>query len=472
MNNKAIRFIKNFSYAITSNILSLLISTLIILIVPKLIGVEEYGYWQLYLFYSSYVGFLHFGWNDGIYLRYGGIEYSKLDKKLLNNQFYLLLMFQVILFIVGFVLLGKLSWDSDRLIIFRMSLVCMVLMNSSIMLQYLLQCTNRIKEYAMLTITDRLSYISLIIIFLSLGIRNFEIMLYADLIGKLISLLIGAYYCRDIIFNRGVGFKPPFKEAYINISIGIKLMLSNIASMLIIGIVRLGIEKNWNVETFGKVSLTLSISNLMMVFINAIGLIMFPILRRSEKNRLAELYKMLRDLLMLILFVTLIIFYPLRSLLILWLPDYADGLIYMAILFPISIYEGKMALLVNTYLKTLREEKAMLRLNSVTMILSIFMTIISTVIIKDLTFSVFTIIILLAFRSIIAEFYLSRLLKISIIKDIALENILTMIFIFSAWKMDDWVGLIVYIFMFAIYFFIKKKDIFNTLTNIKMILRA
>ena len=78
MNSKAIEFIKNMSYSISSNLVSLIISTIVILIIPKIIGVEEYGYWQLYLFYTSYIGFLHFGWNDGIYLRYGGKEYKKL----------------------------------------------------------------------------------------------------------------------------------------------------------------------------------------------------------------------------------------------------------------------------------------------------------------------------------------------------------------------------------------------------------
>ena len=77
------------SYTIFSNFVSLIASALVILIIPKLIGVEEYGYWQLYLFYSSYVGFLHFGWNDGIYLRFGGEDYNNLDKNLFNNKKYL-----------------------------------------------------------------------------------------------------------------------------------------------------------------------------------------------------------------------------------------------------------------------------------------------------------------------------------------------------------------------------------------------
>lgn len=80
------KLLLNSSYAITSNLLSLLVSTLVILILPKLIGVEEYGYWQLYLFYTSYVGFAHLGWIDGIYLKYGGEEYERLDKQKFSHN--------------------------------------------------------------------------------------------------------------------------------------------------------------------------------------------------------------------------------------------------------------------------------------------------------------------------------------------------------------------------------------------------
>ncbi len=82
MKSKIINLIKNFTYILTANLISLLIATLIVLIVPKLIGVEDYGYWQVYLFYVSYVVFMHFGWSDGIYLRYGGKQYKELDKRL------------------------------------------------------------------------------------------------------------------------------------------------------------------------------------------------------------------------------------------------------------------------------------------------------------------------------------------------------------------------------------------------------
>ena len=75
MNSRLKSLITNSGYAIFSNLLSMLISALVVLVLPKVVGVASYGYWQLYLFYVSYVGFFHLGWIDGIYLKYGGQHY-------------------------------------------------------------------------------------------------------------------------------------------------------------------------------------------------------------------------------------------------------------------------------------------------------------------------------------------------------------------------------------------------------------
>ncbi|OTO76655.1 hypothetical protein A5865_000513, partial [Enterococcus sp. 12E11_DIV0728] len=60
--------------------------------------------------------------------------------------------------------------------------------------------------------------------------------------------------------------------------------------MLIIGSIRFFVEKRWTIETFGKLSFTLSISNMFMTFINAVGVVMFPLLRRTNQNKLPHLY--------------------------------------------------------------------------------------------------------------------------------------------------------------------------------------
>lgn len=472
MNSKAINFLKNFSYTLSSNLISLLISTLVTLIIPKLIGVEEYGYWQLYLFYSSYIGFLHFGWIDGIYLRYGGEEYNNLDRKLFFSQFIMLLSSQLLIGITVWVISGSLVLDADKGFIIKMVALALIIVNTRTMLLYILQATNRIREYARITMSDRILYIILIIFFLLVGIRDYKLMIVADLIGKLLSLFYAMYYCKNIVFNKLCIFYFSLYEIVININVGIKLMFSNIASMLIIGIVRFGIERTWDVATFGKVSLTLSISNMTMLFINAIGIIMYPILRRTNQEKLPAIYTTMRYFLMTVLFAVLVIYYPIKTLMSAWLPQYAESLMYMALVFPMFIYEGKMALLINTYLKTLRKEKMMLKINLISMALSLILTMLSTQTFKSLDLAIINIVLLLAFRSMLAELYLSKELKIIVNKDILLELLLTTVFIISGWFVNSWYTALIYGVSYILYIITKAKDIANAIKSLKSLMKS
>jgi O-antigen/teichoic acid export membrane protein len=472
LNNKALHFIKSFSYTLSSNFINLLISTLVVLIVPKLIGVEEYGYWQLYLFYASYVGFLHFGWNDGIYLRYGGKEYKDLNKNLFFSQFYMQVLLQVIIAVIIVIVSIFTLNNGNRIFIFQMIAINLVLTNLVSMLQFILQATNRFKEYSKITMLGRILYFVLTIVLLISGLRDYKILILADLVGRLISLIYAMYCCKDIVVYKVRSFYFSFKEMIDNINVGIKLMFANIASMLIIGVVRFGIEKNWDVTTFGKVSLTLSISNLMMTFINAVGIIMFPILRRTDESKLSYIYNMMRDFLMTLLLGALIIYYPLKVVISLWLPQYTESLLYMAILFPMFIYEGKMALLINTYMKSMRKERNMLIINLISLIFSILLTIITTILLKSLDLAITSIVITLAFRSVIAELYLSKILKIDMMKEIILELIITMIFILTSWFINSWHVTLIYGVVYFSYLVIKRKSIKYSLNNIKALVKV
>lgn len=472
LNVKVLSFIKNMSYTISSNLISLIVSTLVVLVVPKLIGVTEYGYWQLYLFYTSYVGFLHFGWNDGIYLRYGGENYRNLNKKLFYSQYISILFFQLIIGSFLFLIVNIFGQDPNRIFIFRMIAFSLVIINVRTFFLYVLQATNRIKEYAQITIIDRVIYIILMLILISLNIRDFKAMIIADVVSRFISLAYSLYTCKEITYNRITTYKLSFKETAININVGIKLMFANIAGNLIIGAVRFGIERTWDVTTFGKVSLTLSLSNMLMIFINAIGIIMFPILRRTNMEKLGGIYTTLRDFLMIFLLGILVLYYPLKTIMVMWLPQYAESLLYMALVFPIFIYEGKMALLINTYLKTLRREKVLLRINLISMALSLLMTYATTQIFNNLNIAIVTIVILLAIRSAMAEMYLSKELSIRVKKDIVLEVLLTIVFILSGWFVNSLMTMLIYGMTYIIYLLIKRKDIVNTIQNIKLLMKA
>ncbi|SHJ79072.1 Membrane protein involved in the export of O-antigen and teichoic acid [Clostridium amylolyticum] len=472
MENKAIQFIKNFFYTISSNLISLIISTLVVIVVPKLVGVEEYGYWQLYLFYSSYVGFLHFGWSDGIYLRYGGEEYSDLDKKTFSSQFYMMMIFQFFIAVIIVIVAILFVNNNDRVFIFIMVALNALIVNVLSVLLLTLQATNRIKNYAQINIISRVSYIILILMFLFIGVREYRVMIVADLMGKTLSLIYAIYACKDIVINKLNTLNLSFTETIENIRVGIKLMFANIASMLIIGVVRFGIEYSWDVSTFGKISLTLSVSNLLMLFINATGIVIFPVLRKLSVEALPQLYLVVRDILMVILFGILVLYFPMNALLTRWLPNYADSLAFMALLFPISLYEGKMGLLINTYLKTLRKERFIMRVNMIVLLLSGISTIFTTVIFRNLNAAVLSILIAISIRSILAEKYLAEVLKINVIKDIIYETTLTVLFVLIGWNINSIAGFALYLFAVISYVFLKRKGLKDSFNKMKMYMES
>ena len=457
MNKKA--FFKNISYTLGSNVLSFVISVIAVLVVPRFLGVELYGYFQLYIFYVNYIGFFHFGWADGVYLRYGGAYYDELDKHKMSGQFWGLFFFEALISIsIG--LYGVLCVSEEqRTAVLLCTAIAVVLVLPRTLLQYLLQCTNRIKENAVVVTVERIGYLVFVLVVLFVGIKDFLPVVIADLIGKLIALVFALYYCRSIVKSAPERVVNILQEAKDNISVGIKLMFSNVASLLIIGIVRYAMERRWDIVSFGKVSLSISVSNMLMVMVTAVSLVMFPTLRRINNDQYAHVYITIRSILMYCLLGMLIVYYPAKLILSAWLPQYADSLRYMAILFPMCVFESKYSMLINTYMKTLRKEDKLLLVNSCSMVLSFLFTWLTVFCWNSMDLAILSIVLLLAFRCIFAELIVTRSINIDEKKDIVLEVLVVTVFILSNWVVGGLRGMLLYVLCFVIYLFIKKEDI-------------
>lgn len=465
--------VRNFSYTLIGNFVALGISSLITFIAPKCLNITDYGYFQLYLFYNSYIGFFHFGWMDGIFLRYGGEFYKNLDKKVFSGQFWLYSLFECVVcgLIVVLPIFGGV--EAGKAVVISAIGIAAIFYLPQALLKYVLQATNRIKEYTAIVIIERLVYLSMVILVLIWNPKSFVPLIIADIVGKIVALGYACFKCKDILFTKPEPLRNAINEAYVNISVGIKLMFANIASMLIIGFVRLSIENQWDVATFGKVSLTMSVSNLLMVFIRAVALVMFPMLRRTNSDKLSGIYNTMRTCLMIPLLGMLIFYYPAKVILSAWLPQYADSLVYMALLFPMCVFESKMSMLIETYMKTLRKEKWLLLVNVTTVSLSVVITLITTYWLHNLDLAVASIVFLLAFRCVFAELLLSTVLDVNVKTDIVLELALTIIFIGASWFVGGIAGLAIYAVAYLVYLFIKRNDVAFVLnTALRMVRRA
>lgn len=461
--------LRNFSFTITSNFLTLFISTIVILIVPKIIGVYEYGLWQLFLFYSSYVGILHFGWLDGIYLRYGGSQYEDLDKSIFKAQYIFLLGSQVAFSIIVSGISYFLLDGNIKNIIYSVAIL-IVIVNLKTYFQFILQMTNRISEYAMSNIIYAIIYAIVLILLIFLGVRDYRLYILSYILSQTCALIYCLVVCKDIIcIEAKAPFHLSFDEIKINLSVGVKLVLSNVAGMLIVGTTRLGIQYGWSVTIFGKISLILNISSLLMVFVNSISLVLFPLLRRINPERINSVYNSLRNLLMPIVFVGMLIYFPIKLYMPLWLPKYNSALIYMSILFPMVAYTAKFEALSNTFLKVLRMERQLMFINIVTLILSVILTLISVGFLHSLTFTVLVIIIVMTVRSVISEWYINQKLRVSFFSEILMESMIVGMFMLSTWYLSTEDAFIVYFISLVIYLFIKYTGIKGAIKYVKHI---
>jgi hypothetical protein len=181
-----------------------------------------------------------------------------------------------------------------------------------------------------------------------------------------------------------------------------------------------------------------------MVLVNAVGVVVFPTLRRIDPELKPELFLTLRTLYLPAATLLLFLYFPMRELLGLWLPDYADSLRYLGLLFPVFVFEGRMSLLVNSFLKDLREERSMLFINLGGVLLAAILAFATTTWLDNLELAVASIIVLITLRAIVAEVVLWRRLRVRAWGVLLAELGLTTLFICSAWFLDLGSSLAIY----------------------------
>ncbi|MGX7038984.1 MATE family efflux transporter [Vagococcus fessus] len=457
MNKKSI--LKNFSYTFIANMVSLLVSLLLIIFVPKFIGVKEYGYWQLYVFYTTYVSYMSFGISDGFYLRHGGREYDELDKESLSFQYWFMVIYNVILDIAFVLTYMTLFTDANKLYIIISVCVVGVMVVPKSLIAYSLQGSNRIKEFAIMLIIEKMLYFILVVLLLVSGKVDFQYYIIADIIGKLVSVIYGIFKTSDFVFYKFKMSRKNWFELVSNFKVGILMLISNLSSLLIVGIVRMFIEKKWGIEEFGKVSLTLSITNMMMVFVSAISVVLFPILRKLNVDQIKKIYAVLRDIITIPLLGAMLFYFPFKSVLVAYLPAYKVSVEYMALILPIIVFESKSMMLIVTYLKTLREEKALLVINVFMAILSLVSTITLTNYFHSIELMIVLITVLLMIRCLLLEVYLSKVISCSIVYNNFLILLVSIIFIYSSYFIKGYKGFFIFLITYSIYLVINRKNI-------------
>lgn len=455
--------LKNVSIAFAAQGVSMLASLVVSLLVPKVLGVVEFGYWQLFLFYSGYVGFFHFGLNDGVYLVNGGLTRDEVNRRSINSQFVVGILYQsvIALGIVAYALVS--GDDGQRVFVLVAVAIYLLLSNAAGYLGFTFQALNETKFFSFSSMIDRLSFLAPLVFLILFQCADFRVYVVLYIVARAVCLGYCFIRARSILSSGFLAPSAAIRETLLSIRIGVKLMLANVASMLILGVMRFAVDAKWGIAAFGEVSFSLTMVNFFLTFISQVAMVLFPALRRASDHEQISFFKGLDNALTLLLPAVYGFCFPIALLLSAWLPQYAGTMQYFAFLLPICVFDSKMNLLGTTYFKVFRMEKTLLAVNIATVAISGVGVAIGVTLFESITVTLIAVVIAIAVRSLVSEAIVARALGGSLSIIALAEVVLTLIFVALPLILEDAMACGIYWMLYGLYLALFRRELKETI---------
>jgi O-antigen/teichoic acid export membrane protein len=426
-------------------------------ILPKLLGVSANGYYQLYLLFTNYVGILHLGFNDGVYLKFGGVDYDDLPRGVFRAFMRFYFAFNALEVLI-FTALLFFETDPNRRFAIFFAILNILVVNAAGLFNKINQISNRIKIFSGVVIAGNVQTLAGVGVLVLVHGINFRTVILCDFAAKLMMLLINLFFDRDIVFGRSEPLKGAFDQCVDNFRVGIKLTIANLMGMLVLNLGNF-ILSFGSIANFSLYSFAINSTNIAMMFISAISLVLYPILCRLDREALPRYFLLMNRLLCAAIFCMMLLYYPLELAIKLWLKAYTPVLAYLYLLFPIVIMQSKILMLINTYYNSLREEKAMLIANVSSIIVFICITLPLFALIPSINVIAWTTLITFTWRCYASEIYLKKKMGLRGVRNMIEELLMAAAFIVTAGVIGGVAGMVIYALLAALYLFINRTEI-------------
>lgn len=442
---------KNTFVAFFAQGVAFCVSFLTTLLVPKLLGIEQFGYWQLFVFYASYVGFFHLGLNDGVYLLEGGKTREEIDSASICSQLIVGSLFESLVGLLIICCSIFFPLGTERSFVIACIAPFAVLKCSAFYLGFVFQAINETKTYSISCVFERIVFLCILLGLLLFRVTTFEPYVVAYCSSMAFQLLYCLWKGRFLFSDGLLAPHEGVSDAVKSIEVGVKLMIANIASSLVLGVARAVIDAVWGIETFGQLSLALSMVNFFLAFITQAAMVLFPALRQTDREGIRRFFALSRDLLGLLMPIVYLLFFPMKAFLSVWLPQYVDSLIYLPFLLPICVFESKMSICCATYFKVERKEPLLFSINVAIAALSALGSVVGAFVISSATSVILLAMLSIVARSLYSEWRIASDLGLARINMVSLcEMILTTGFLLAAACLPSTWALVLYIAAYAI----------------------
>lgn len=437
------------------------------LVIPIILGVSDFGYWQVYLLYAGFVGIFSFGFNDGIYLRYGGNQKAGLPWGKLRGSFYCYFLVLFIISLLFFFTIDYINFTPEKALTFSYVIINIGLMGFSSLFLFLFQTTNQIKKYSIYMLVDKLIFLALLAYVYHHSSFDFETLMIIDCFSKLLLVIAMAVDCRKDLFGKVASFFNSFQEFYKNLGVGIKLMLANLASMLVMNMSRFFVEQYYTLEEFSTFSFGITLTNIFLMAMNGVAVALYPYLKRVPESKYPQVYGEITCAVSLFLFLSLFAYYPIYYFVFNYMSDFKAVLAYLNVLFVLSLLQIKMNLTINTFYKVLREEKALLKANFNSVIIGLLLSILVVYFYKTVELMAFTLLLTIAFRVYHSDIFISKILGTKNVTSAVLELAVFIIFIIVTSTFELYMSFVMMCLFLIAYTVTQKHKILSWLNVIK-----
>ena len=315
---------KGIVYVFIANVINLIISLFTGFVLPKILSIETYSSIKLFQLYITYIGILHLGFADGMYLRIGGKNLENINKEEVQQEFKTFKIFQLLVTILAIIVSIILK---NQMLLFC-SLVILPI-NVGNYLRQVYQAIGLFKKYSnfMNINTLLIFFINLILLFI-VKTDNPQIYIICYIIAYIIYWIIIERETTKIFGKRKV--KADKKFLFEDIKNGFLLMIGNFCNVIFTGIDRIFVQNLLGSIKFAFYSFAVSVENLMNVFITPISTVMYNYLCNNKSK---EQIINLKNMILLFASVVVVAIFPAKFIVKIWLQKYLDSLDVLFLLF-------------------------------------------------------------------------------------------------------------------------------------------
>lgn len=455
MNNK----IKDFIYALSANIINFALGVITGLLLPVYLNVENYGYFKLFAFYAGYVGFLHFGFLDGIYIRFGSYDYENLPKEKFRGYFKFLTIKQIIISLILALILIVFPLDGNRKIIYIFVAFNIIILNLTTFLSYICQFTKRFKIFSINTVLTKLIFAIGCVMLFFVSQYNYLPYIIIQTICNIVILIIYIYYNKSIIFGESSSIKELASEIKLDIKTGFFIMLGNFMSIIILGIDRIFVDKFFGIDDFAYYSFAYTLISLFYILLNTLTSVVYPYLTRVGEKELKIAYKKIKDVLSLTLGITLSAYFIVEVIVRTYLIKYVPALEIFKFLTPTILLSGQVSILIANYFKVIKLTKEYTKNNIVALLLGLVANIIAYMIFKSTVSIAVATLIAFWIWVMYSDMFFQKKLSIRLLDSQITELIIIAVFLICSSFFSWYIGFGIYIVFYIILIIIKKSII-------------